>query len=445
MNGNTLRESFNLFLPADRIRDQAKELGVVSRERKREIVTLIWALVLTAGSDDSGRLADVHTTYEDEATELVARSSFYDWFTEKLSFLMSALVEEAMKKVLLQPTHLTGALVGVEDWILVDSETVTLRKRLAKEFPATSTPAGLKVHKYYSLGRNNMVDFDITPARAHDGPLLQLDESWRGFGLIVDLGYVSHQLIRDCLRFGVELVIRLKGGWKPRLLRVCDDDGVALEVQGEPALEKLLDAGVDDFMGEDVDFDVAFGRGKGRVEARLVGNRGDDGYHWCITTLPRPTHSTRLVGQLYRCRWEIECDNRQDKGAARLDQIYATTVSSVLALVYASLLRNMLANHLVYLDLRERPATRAPLHALALSLAMCSKSESLLAALESGSSARWDKLARVLRRRGEDPNWRTRPSVLDRLRGVTAPPGRPRRRRLRDCDPEARPYYQRAA
>jgi hypothetical protein len=40
--------------------------------------------VLTAGSDDSGRLADVYTAYLAEADEAVVRSSFYDWFTMKL-------------------------------------------------------------------------------------------------------------------------------------------------------------------------------------------------------------------------------------------------------------------------------------------------------------------------------------------------------------------------
>ena len=77
----------------------------------------------------------------------------------------------------------------MKGWLAVDSETVTLPDELAENFPATSTAAGLKVHKVYSLGRNNIVGIEITPARYPDAPVLRLQERWRGMGLIVDLGY----------------------------------------------------------------------------------------------------------------------------------------------------------------------------------------------------------------------------------------------------------------
>lgn len=446
MDGTTLRNTFHLFVPAERIEDLAAELGVLQRQRKRNLVALVWALVLGAGSDDSGRLADVYSAYLAEAEHDVVRGSFYGWFTEQLAMLVATLTREAMDNVWAQPPQLSGELVGVKDWILVDSETITLPNAFAEKFPATSTPAGLKIHKRFSLGRNNIVGFEITPARDHDAPLLRLDESWRGLGLIVDLGYASHQLIRDCERFGVKLIIRLKGGWKPRLLRIWGDAGEPVEIEGEPALENLLEADPADFLGEEIDYEVAFGRGSRRVTARLVGVPGEDGYHWCITTLPRASHPPRLVCQLYRCRWEIECDNRRDKGGSRLDQIRVESVSSLMAIIHGSLLRSILANHLVYIDLRDRPRTRPPLHGFAVSLSVATHHALLLMALTTDAPLeRWEKLARRIRGRGHDPNWRSRPSVLDRLRGTTAPPGRPKHRRQRDCGPEAQPHRQRAA
>ena len=189
---------------------------------------------------------------------------------------------------------------------------------------------------------------------------------------------------------------------------------------------------------------MAFGRGKHRVEARLVGVPGDEMYHWCITLLPRVSHPPAHVCRLYRARWVIELDNRRDKGAARLDQIRATTESSVLVLIHASLLRTVISNHLVHQDLRERPSTRPPLHALAVSLALCSNAEAVVTAMALDEPRRWERLASVIRARGHDPNWRSRPSQLDQMRGTTAPPGRPRRARLRDCGPEARPYRKQA-
>ena len=41
----------------------------------------------------------------------------------------------------------------------------------------------------------------ISPAREHDAPHLTLDESWRGLGLLADLGYASIKLLRDAKRF----------------------------------------------------------------------------------------------------------------------------------------------------------------------------------------------------------------------------------------------------
>ena len=444
MDGTTLRDAFEAFVSRARIDELARELRVVERVRKFDVPALVWALVVGAGSDDSGQMADAYSAYLAEAEHHVVRGSFYVWFTERLAMLMAGLTQDGMNRVLACPPILTGALAGVLDWHVVDSETVTLRDEMGDVFPATSTSAGLKIHKRFSLGRNAMIGFEITPARDHDAPLLRLDESWRGLGLIVDLGYASHRLLRDCNRFGILLVLRLKAGWKPRLLRIFGDDGVPCEIEGEHALERLLDATQDDFLGCDVDYDVVFGSGTNRVEARLVGLPADGSseMHWCITTLPRATHTPVLVGQLYRCRWEIECDNRRDKGGARLDQIRAWTLPSVMILVHASLLRTMMADHLAYLDLRDRPSTRAPLHGLAVCLAMAVHAGALRLALTHDDPKRWERLARVIRSRGHDPNWRRRPSVLDCLRGTTAPPGRPRQTSMADSPLEARPFRQ---
>jgi len=45
------------------------------------------------------------------------------------------------------------------------------------------------------------------------------------------------------------------------------------------------------------------------------------------------------------------------------------------------------------------------------------------------AEAEWDRLAELLYNNGCDPNWRSRPSVLDQLRGWRITPGRPRRQR----------------
>jgi len=155
------------------------------RDRNGDLSCLLGALVMTAGSEDSGRQADVFTTYLEEAEKSVLLGAFYAWFNDLLAALTRELLTHAMETVWEQQPRLTGRLgeVGAKDWILVDSETVTLPDELADIFPAISPAAGLKVHKYFSLGRNNVVDIEITPAKDHDAPVLRLDERWRGMGL----------------------------------------------------------------------------------------------------------------------------------------------------------------------------------------------------------------------------------------------------------------------
>ncbi len=429
MDGFTLCEMLNTFLSAQRIEALCEEVGLVQRKRCLEIVPLVRALVLCGGSDDSGRQADVYTTYLNEANETVVRSSFYAWFTPALAWLMILLVREAMERVKAMTPLLPKGLQGVEDWIIVDSETIRLPKALEDECPSTTKGiAAIKVHKLYSLGRNNMVDFHISPAREHDGPHLHIEESWRGYGLIVDLGYASLRLIRQCQRHGVALLLRLKRGWKPRLIRLFEESGDVLEWPNQPTCPGLLDLSLPEDTDADYDFDVAFGAGRDRVEARLVGTPGAEGYHWCITLLGREAFPVSRVCKLYRARWEIERDNRRDKGAARLDQIRARRPDSVCILLCSALLRNLLSNALVHRDLQSRPSSRAPLAALALSLTLTLCASRILLALSRDDKVLWQRLAHVLRARGHDPNWRRRPSHLDQLRGTTAPPGRNRRK-----------------
>ncbi|MFT5683349.1 MAG: hypothetical protein ACI8RZ_004280 [Myxococcota bacterium] len=439
MKPTTLSTVLNLFLPADVIRERDQQLGGQQRQRKRDVVALVRSLVLSSGSDDSGRQADVFSSHLLSANTPVSRSGFYAWFTMPLAFLLSYILEDALNTVRALNPVLTGALAGMKDWRAVDSETVTLLPPLLSFFPATKKRAGLKIHKTDSFGRNNMVDFHLSPARRHDSSQLTIDETWRGMGLLIDLGYASIQRIRHCKRYDVGLILRLKKGWKPSLLAMVDLSGERVELAGKPVSTSLLEMPSGRY-SRPYDFDVAFGQGRNRVTARLVGVPVEDGFHWCITLLERSCYPPALVSQLYRVRWGIECDNRQEKGAARLDQLRARCLSSVLVLVFASLLRNLISNHLVYLDLTQRCAKQAPLHGFAVSLAMNTASSLILWALKADVEELWSPITAMLSIRGRDPNWRGRPSQLDQLRQTTALPGRPRTVPLRRAPPQARPF-----
>lgn len=201
--------------------------------------------------------------------------------------------------------------------------------------------------------------------------------------------------------------------------------------------------------GRCVDAAVTLGQGKKAASARLVMIPGPDGYLSYLTNLARGTHGPHQVGELYRVRWEIESGNKLDKSGARLDQIRATTETSVRILLCAALLHSMLVDVLIHRDNLDRAecqdVRRAPLHRMLLAYTLRLRHPELLASLSNPGRAHkhWCRVADLLLAEGRDPNWRHRPSVLDRLLCLTAPRGRPRKKKMRDCPQSAESYRTR--
>jgi hypothetical protein len=449
MDGTILRETLQAILTESVIEGFAEKLGVVERARKREIVKLVYSLVLSAGSDDSGVLAEAMKRYNTEARERVVRGAFYAWLDDEMATLMECLVEEAIGYACSLPPLLPGILGTVEDWFIFDSETVTLRPALADIYPGSGSPAAVKVHKEISLGRGCMTDYHLSPAKEHDSPHLVIDGRYRNKGLLIDLGYVSFQRIRDFETYNVIFVHRLKESWKPTVNCIFRGEVHGEFFEGADFDELLMDE-VIVLDGRCVDAEVTLGKGKNKVTCRLVMIPGPTGYLIYLTNLPRGTHGPRQVGDLYRVRYEIEIDNKLDKSGAQLDQIRATTESSVRIQLSAKLLHSLIVDVLIHRDNLERTQNgyvcRGPLHRLALAYALRSRHALLVTALLYGDTPLeyWSHLADLIADDGRDPNWRRRPSVLDRLLGLTAPRGRPRKMKLRDCRPSAAPYRRAA-
>ena len=163
-------------------------------------------------------------------------------------------------------------------------------------------------------------------------------------------------------------------------------------------------------------------------------------YRFYLTNLPAAV-GPHQVSDLYRVRWEIEGDNKLDKSCSQLDEILAQKGASVRALVHASVVSSALACIIAHRHrLATRPAqgepavrTRPPLHPRAVALAMATAAQSLAAASAlRGAAARaeWNRLAKYLVHLGEDADWRSKPSILDQLRGWPPPAAAPRKRRL---------------
>jgi hypothetical protein len=425
MTGDEVRQVLEAMLPQEELDRLCQQCGVIERQRKLNLGMFVRAMVISAGTPGGAYQADILRSYLECEVPPVARSAFYRWFDEPLERFMEALAERAQAYARAQPVDLAGPLCGVTDWYIVDATTVTVRDALREEYPGTGGYAAIKVHKVLSVGCGAPVRYHFSPAREHDSRHLQIDESWRGYGLLADLAYASLDRLQACDTHGVSYVIRLKDNWKPKVDSLARGEVTQAFFPGTD-LDALL---ADDTLvldGRAIDADVHVGTGKKRVYVRLVGVHTPKGSCFFLTNLP-PRIGPRQVADLYRVRWEVELSIRLDKSVNRLDAIDAEQPCTLKTLLYASLIASTIAALLAHThNLQTRPQQpnapriEAPLHPRRLALQLAVSCQSIAQAFElQGAEAteRWNKIAALLMHSGKDPNGRRRPSVLDQLRG----------------------------
>lgn len=441
LTGDDLRELMEQVLPEEAITQMVEAAKFQERTRKRDALGFVRAMVIAAATGYGGRQRDVARVYFENGAPKVARGGFYAWFGPQLEATMAGLSQRALDYARAQPLDVPPLMLRyARDWHIVDSTTVKLPDQLLSEYPGAGRYAALKVHKRLSVGTGTVYQYHFSPAREHDSPHLVLDESWRGLGLLLDLGYASLKLIADCATYGIALVMRLKESWKPKVQYVARGELNKTFFPGTD-LDVLLKQRTLALDGQVVDANVTIGSGPKQVHCRLCGVPAPDGtYRFYLTNLP-PRVGPHQVSDFYRVRWEIESDNKLDKSCNHLQEIAAQTGPAVRALIHASLISSMLACLLVHRHrLKQAPAphctaerTTPPLHPQSLARAMGSAAISIAAAFElSGDQAKkkWQHLAEYLEHLAKDPNWRRSPSILDQLRGWRITPGRPKSARL---------------
>ena len=212
-----MRHGFEAILPQEESDCLCQQVGVIERQRQLTLGMLVRAMVISAGTPGGAYQADVLRSYLACEVPPVARSAFYRWFDEPVEQFMAALAERALAYARAQQVELSGPRGGVTDWYIVEATTVTVRDALRQEFPGTGNDAALNVHKVLSVGCGAPVQYHCSPAREHASRHLQLDASWRGYGLLADLAYASLARLRACEAHGGRCVIRLQEHWKPKV------------------------------------------------------------------------------------------------------------------------------------------------------------------------------------------------------------------------------------
>lgn len=427
MEGADVRKIFEAILPEEALVAIIEDAEMQDRQRKLQTLELVRAMVLASAAGSGGRQADVLRLYLYNGARKVTRCSFYSWFTTSLEAAMAAVRKLALSYVASQKVDLPAKICReVRDWHIVDSTTVQLAAELKEEYPGTGDYAALKVHKRYSVGLGTTVGYHLSPAREHDSLHLKIDESWRGLGLLCDLGYASFARLLECEAHGVKYVMRLKDNWRPKVQRVARGAVSETFVPGMD-FDLAIDAEDIQLNGKIFDADVLLGGGDRQVAARMVGVSTPKGYRFYLTNASRVL-SPSTISDLYRVRWEIESDNKLDKSGFRLDDINAQTGPAVRALVDASIVSSILINLLVHRHRAGLSRSKPPLHPQLLSKQMavaCFRAAAAMSLEPEDARREWDFLARLFNY-NTDPNWRRRPSVLDQLRGWKIIPVKPR-------------------
>jgi putative transposase len=411
MTGEEVRQAFEATLPQHEIERLCAPFGVIARQRKLHLGMLVRAMIISAETPGGAYQADVLRSYLECEVPKVACSALYRWFDEPLEHFMAALADRALTYARAQQVDLSGILGGVKDWYIVDSTPVKVRDALRAEFPGTGKYAALKGHTVLSVGCGAPVRYHLSPAREHDSRHLEIDASWRGCGLLVDLAYASMARLRACHTHGGRFVIRLKDHWKPTV------DSIA---RGQITPEFLPGADLDVLLAEEIlvldgraiDADVPVGDAKHPVYLRLVGVHTPKGDGFFLTNRP-PRIGPRQVAALYRVRWAVELSIRLDKSVHRLDEVDSERPCSLKTLLHASLIASIIAALLAHMHNRQTrppqegtPRTEAPLHPRRLAWQLAVSCQMIAQAFDLkgiDATRRGQQVADVLTHAGRDP------------------------------------------
>ena len=425
MTGEEVRQVFETMLPQDESDRLCLPCGVIERQRKLALGMLVRAMVISAGTPGGAYQADVWRSSLEFEVPRVARSAFYRWFDAPLERFMAALAARALADARAQQVDRSGPLCGVTDWYMVDATTVKVRDALREDVPGTGNDAAMKVHTGLSVGCGAPVQYQVSPARAHDRRHLEVNEAWRGYGLLADLASASLARRRACEAHAVQVVIRLTDHGKPKVDDIARGQ-VTQEFFPGADLEVLLAEETLRLDGRVIDADVHVGQRTQALALRLVGVHTPTG-DGCFLTHRPARIGPRHVADLYRVRWEVARSIKWDTSGHRLDAIDAERPCSLKAFLHASRIASILAALLAHTHHRHTrpqqagaPRPEAPLHPRRLALHLAVSCQSIAHAFDlKGVEAqrRWDKMAASLTHSGKDPQWRRRPSILDQLRG----------------------------
>lgn len=340
------------FLTRERIDELARALGVLKRERKVDLTSLVWTLTLAFQVGTSRTIEGLRVAYQRVAGHTIARSAFYTRLTASLAELLRRLAQEGIDRLGASPTAPGGFLKGFKELLAIDSTVIGLHDLLASDFPGcrtNHTKAAAKLHMVMNAADGSPRHLRLTPERTADTTPWQRVGKWLSGSLILfDLGYYSFHLFDRIDQNGGYFLTRLKSNANPTIRganRVWR--GRAVELEGRK-LQTVLKEIQRDVL--DVEAEVAFkGRAYRRVRRirrrpfRLIGIRNAEtgNYHLYITNVPPERLSAEDITRTYALRWQVELLFKAMKQHGNLDQLPSSNRPVVECLIWASVLSSL--------------------------------------------------------------------------------------------------------
>jgi IS4 transposase len=363
MDCNRIREHLTNVLSDDFIEIRAEELGVLERDRKIDVVTLVWTLILGWPAAAQRTLTSLRRAYMWAAGHCVARSSFYQRLSEHLMKLMESCLEMLLGKAREQASaHHGRFLRHFDDVLAIDSTVVRLHEMLEDVYPGCADDvASAKLDVVMNVADQTPNRLEIAEGKRSDQTFWTQIGSWvEDTLLLFDLGYYDFNFFHRIDQQGGRFITRLKSDANPTIVtNHRTPRGNAIELEGkdlQDVIDRLQRKRLDVTVALEVEMQKYRGTCSTRIRHfRMVGQRHDETgeYHLYLTNIEPDMLETDDISETYRLRWQMELMFCQLRSHARLDELPSQKEHVVRILIYASFLA-LLVSRSFLRELRSR-------------------------------------------------------------------------------------------
>ena len=211
--GNHIRNALTSLISPQLIRRRARDLGVVKRQRKVDVVALVYTLVLGFDRGAKRSLASLRRTYASCSGVTLAPSAFYDRFTPQLAELMKQLTVCAFDRLRHSSSRLKRTLAAFTKVFLADGSVIRLHPDLEDHYPSVWTnhmKASAKLHVVMDGATRTPEILRVVPGSSHDVTLMSAGPWCRGTLFIFDLAYYQGKLFHQIIDHGGHFLCRAK-------------------------------------------------------------------------------------------------------------------------------------------------------------------------------------------------------------------------------------------